>query len=160
MKRFFAFFVAAFLMMHLTSCDWVRSRLGMPTSEDLQWIREQRHQDSVNKAALEKQALEQAQALAKAQQDSIQAVAQTHVKRYHVVPGSYKQEANVAKMIQVLSDLHYSPIRLSFKSGYTGVSAYQTDTLARAYEQVKALTQAQVTKDDIWIYDTQQNLLK
>ena len=56
MKKIFPLLIGIMLLGSLNSCDWIRSRLGMPTSEELKQKQEQITKDSLEKAAKEQEA--------------------------------------------------------------------------------------------------------
>lgn len=53
MKKIFPLLIGIILLGSVSSCDWIRARLGMPTSEELQQKQEQIIQDSLEKVARE-----------------------------------------------------------------------------------------------------------
>lgn len=156
MKKIFPLLIGIMLLGSLNSCDWIRSRLGMPTSEELKQKQEQITKDSLEKAAKEQEAaqLEQLRldslALIEAQRSAL--------KRYHVVLGSFIMDNNAERMMRTLPQIGYEPVRLQFKNGYSVISAYQTNSLPDAYNRMYKMFALDITPHDAWVYDTQQNL--
>lgn len=156
MKRFCTLLLGILLLGSMNSCDWVRSTLGMPTSTELRLKKEQLIKDSLDKAA----ALQKAALLEQARQDSL-AAAQAEkaaMKRYHVVFGSFKVPSNADRMMAKLPQYGFTPQRLDFANGFAVISAYQTDNLTEAYNQMNKLFSLDITPYDIWIYDISQKL--
>ena len=146
------FILLFFASLSLHSCEWVKERLGMPTSQELQFRREQTRQDSVLRAEYLRQEREQQQLL----EDSIFDPAMSGddeentsalygdtfpatgtetsagftpsptsvgTNRFHVIVGSFRMVENAAKMVRQLAERGYRPEELLFKNGYVVVSA-------------------------------------
>ena len=155
MKKIFPLLIGIILLSSVSSCDWIRARLGMPTSEELQQKQEQIIQDSLEKVAREQEArLEQLRldSLAKIEAQK------SALARYHVVLGSFIMDNNADRMMQKLPDLGYDPVRIEFKNGYSVISAYQTNSLSDAYNKMYKMFSLDITPYDVWVYDTNQQL--
>ncbi|MDD2329656.1 MAG: hypothetical protein PHW88_02710 [Bacteroidales bacterium] len=155
MKKIFPLLIGIILLGSVSSCDWIRARLGMPTSEELQQKQEQIIQDSLEKVAREQEArLEQLRldSLAKIEAQK------SALARYHVVLGSFIMDNNADRMMQKLPDLGYDPVRIEFKNGYSVISAYQTNSLPDAYNKMYKMFSLDITPYDVWVYDTNQQL--
>lgn len=155
MKKIFPLLIGLILLGSVSSCDWIRARLGMPTSEELQQKQEQIIQDSLEKVAREQEArLEQLRldSLAKIEAQK------SALARYHVVLGSFIMDNNADRMMQKLPDLGYDPVRIEFKNGYSVISAYQTNSLPDAYNKMYKMFSLDITPYDVWVYDTNQQL--
>lgn len=155
MKKIFPLLIGIILLGSVSSCDWIRARLGMPTSEELQQKQEQIIQDSLEKVAREQEArLEQLRldSLAKIEAQK------SALARYHVVLGSFIMDNNADRMMQKLPDLGYDPVRIEFKNGYSVISAYQTNSLPDAYNNMYKMFSLDITPYDVWVYDTNQQL--
>ncbi|HOO68679.1 MAG TPA: hypothetical protein PLS52_01460 [Bacteroidales bacterium] len=155
MKKIFPLLIGIILLSSVSSCDWIRARLGMPTSEELQQKQEQIIQDSLEKVAREQEArLEQLRldSLAKIEAQK------SALARYHVVLGSFIMDNNADRMMQKLPDLGYDPVRIEFKNGYSVISAYQTNSLPDAYNKMYKMFSLDITPYDVWVYDTNQQL--
>ena len=107
MNKIFPLLVGIMMLGSLNSCDWVRSKFGMPTSKELREKQEQLIKDS-----LERVAAEEAARLEQLRLDSLEKEeAQKKIlKRYHVVLGSFIMENNASRMIQSIEkeDIHLS----------------------------------------------------
>ncbi len=156
MKRICTLLIGIVLLGSTTSCDWVRSKLGMPTSNELRLKKEQLIADSLERA----DALRQAARLEQARKDSLAAIetARLTLKRYHVVFGSFKVPSNADRMMAKLPQYGFTPQRLDFTNGFTVISAWQTDNLTDAYNRMNKLFSLDITPYDIWIYDINQKL--
>src|SRR5690606_7904136 len=98
--KFFTTIIIA--IMIVTGCDWVRSQLGMATSEDIEALKNEQQRmeaqmriaDSIERATLDS---------AKAAADSAAVLEQQPKKlvtdkRFHVIMGSFKDYSNSARM--------------------------------------------------------------
>ncbi|HPJ82353.1 MAG TPA: hypothetical protein PLG64_00765 [Bacteroidales bacterium] len=155
MKKIFPLLLGIILLGSLNSCDWIRSRLGMPTSADLKQKQEQIIKDSLDKVAKEQEALREQFRL-----DSLARIeaGRAALKRYHVVLGSFIMDNNAKRMIETLTGLGYQPLRLQFRNGYSVISACQSNSLHEAYNMMYKMFSHDITPYDIWVYDTNQNL--
>ncbi|EKD31465.1 MAG: hypothetical protein ACD_77C00325G0004 [uncultured bacterium] len=190
MRRFksvIIFFAAVFLF---SGCDWLRSTVGMPTSQDLARmeteLRMKRTADSLD--ALMNDTLPKSDSIVKT--DSVPkpltkpstsvvpnstATPPTTVQkkaeviapkvassqltaRYYVIVGSFKDDANAAKMDSYLLKNGYKPIRLEFKNGYKVVSSGAFSDANEAYTATRKLLQLEFSPEDIWVYDINQKL--
>lgn len=140
----------------LTGCDFFRSLVGKPTSEDIERMRleaqEQarmkREQDSLNKLrALE---LEQARAAA---ENSLE-----NAGRYHVILGSFKVEGNAEKMYAMLEKNGYKPRVIEFNNGFEAVSVAAYNDYREAIKAMQDVMEYQFCPEDVWIYDVNQNM--
>lgn len=156
MKKIFPLLVGIMLLGSLNSCDWVRSKLGMPTSKELREKQEQLIKDSLEKVEAEKEAAR----LEQLRLDSLEQIEaqKKALKRYHVVLGSFIMDNNAARMVQSIEKEGYTPVKISFKNGYSVISAYQTDVLHDAYNRMYKMFALDITPYDVWVYDTKQNL--
>ena len=156
MKKIFPLLIGVMLLGSLNSCDWIRARLGMPTSEELQQKQEQIIKDSLEKVAREQEAarLEQHRLDSLAKEEAQKSALQ----RYHVVLGCFIMDNNADRMMKKLPEYGYEPVRLEFKNGYAVISAYQTNSLPEAYNKMYKMFSLDITPYDVWVYDTNQNL--
>lgn len=153
-SRFLLVLVAG--MMLVSSCDFFRSLLGKPTSEDLERMRieaeaEARQRflrDSVERAKADSIAFAQAQEAMKPKLEG----------RYLVVVGSFMAHANAERMMELLTKEGYQPQTIHFRNGFDGVAVSAYDSFREAYNAMDDLYEFEFAPDDIWIYDVQQNL--
>ena len=145
-------------LMLVTGCDFFRSLVGMPTSEDLEKMkqeaveqaRKQRELDSVNRV----RALEQEKARAAAQENLLDESA----GRYHVILGSFKVEGNAEKMYALLEKNGYEPRVIKFNNGFEVVSVAAYDNYRDALRAMNDIMEYQFCPEDVWIYDIRQNM--
>jgi hypothetical protein len=156
MKKIFPLLIGIILLGSVSSCDWIRARLGMPTSEELQQKQEQIIKDSLEKVAREQEAAQ----LEQFRLDSLAKIEaqKSALARYHVVVGSFIMDNNAGRMMQKLPELGYEPVRIEFKNGYSVISAYQTNSLPDAYNKMYKMFSLDITPYDVWVYDTNQKL--
>lgn len=147
----------------LSGCDFFRSLVGKPTSEELEVLRleaaakaeRQRHvEDSLKAVAMaEEQALEQ---------DSASAPALEPVKdndpRYHVIIGSFKEPGNAERFIALLKSKGYTPKSLKFRNGFDAISIFSSDNYYKARQIMEDTVEFDFCPEDIWIYDLAQHL--
>ena len=187
LKSVIVFLAAVFLF---SGCDWLRSTVGMPTSQDLgrmeTELRMKRAADSLD--ALINDTINKSDSLVRT--DSVPkplnkpsstvvhnstATPPTTVQkkaeviapkmapsqlttRYYVIVGSFKDDANAAKMDSYLSKNGYKPIRLEFKNGYKVVSSGAFSDANEAYTATRKLLQLEFSPEDVWVYDVNQKL--
>ena len=145
-------------LMLVTGCDFFRSLVGMPTSEDLEKMkqeaveqaRKQRELDSVNRV----RALEQEKARAAAQENLLDESA----GRYHVILGSFKVEGNAEKMYALLEKNGYKPRVIKFNNGFEVVSVAAYDNYRDALRAMNDIMEYQFCPEDVWIYDIRQTM--
>lgn len=155
-KKGLPILICILVLGSLNSCDWVRKKMGMPTSQELRYMKAQQIQDSLENAAL---------ADSLGTQDSV-AVTQSQpapttsglMKRYHVIFGCFIFEQNAARMVANLPKYNLTPLTFNFLGGYTGVSGYQTDDYQQAYAKMNEFRSLDITPDDVWVYDINQRL--
>ena len=176
LKSVIVFLAAVFLF---SGCDWLRSTVGMPTSQDLgrmeTELRMKRTADSLD--ALVNDTIHKSDSIVKT--DSVPKplnkpsttvvqkkaeviapkVAPSQITaRYYVIVGSFKDDANAAKMDSYLSKNGYKPIRLEFKNGYKVVASGAFSDANEAYTATRKLLQLEFSPEDIWVYDINQKL--
>ena len=144
----------------LSGCDKIRSLLGMPTSAQLEAVREQemvkeglqRFEDSVKKAKADSTKA----ALAVTSADGYSSMN----KSFYVIVGSFKVEENAAKKVDQIKSLNYAPEYLDFKNGFKVVSAFSSDDEKEAYTTMSKLISQGIDEEEVWIYDKLQKLHK
>lgn len=151
------FIVALLTVVLLVSgCDFFRSILGKPTSDDLERMRIEEQaqararfvQDSINRAKADSIAYAQALEAAKPKFNG----------RYLVVVGSFLTHSNAERMVALLTKEGYQPQTIHFKNGFDGVAVVGYDSFRQAYRAIDDLIQYEFAPEDIWIYDVQQQL--
>ena len=142
-----------------TGCDFFRSLVGKPTSEDMERMRleaqleaqKKKEQDSIARVNA---MLEEEQRLL-AQQNSLE-----NTGRYHVVMGSFKVPENAQKMKQLLENKGYTSRIIQFNNGFDVVSAAHFNKFIEAVRTMDELIELEICPDDIWVYDRTKNLHK
>lgn len=143
-----------------TSCDFVRSIMGKPTTKELEKMRleavanakKQRQIDSLNQV----KAAEEALALKLAQE---KAAAEAALKgRYFIVLGSFQVPDNATRMMTQLKKDGYKPQYITFKNGFKLIAAAAYDNYRKAFEDMDKFLEYDNCPEDVWIYDTTQNL--
>lgn len=143
----------------VTGCDFFRSIVGKPTSEDLERMRQealdqarkQREQDSINKA----RAIELEKAKTEAEQANL---LDESAGRYHVILGSFKVESNAGKMHALLEKNGYRPRLIKFNNGFDVVSVAAYDNYWDALKAMNRIMEYEFCPEDVWIYDIRQNM--
>ena len=154
--RFFAVGLVALVVF--TGCDWVKSKLGMATSEDIarmkleleqKMAREQRMKDSLEMVRLDSIKLaQQAQDMPYAKLD----------KQFYVVLGSFKKDFNAQNMVKALEKAGYSPVRIALKNGFDMVAAVGCTTIQEAWAEIKKIEENDLCPYDVWVYNVGQGL--
>ncbi len=139
-------------------CDRIRSVLGMPTSAELETVREQEAVKANQKRFEDSVKLAKADSV-KAAQVTVSADGYSNMsKRFYVVVGSFKVEENAAKKVAQMKKLNFNPEYLNFKNGFKVVSAMSTDDEKEAYATMRKLIDEGIDEEEVWIYDKLQKL--
>jgi len=137
----------------LSGCDWVRAQLGMPTSRELDVVRQ--------KTLLTKTLLTKVDSLA-IKGDTLTKVVKDSVivpqERFHIIVGSFKDSTNSKKMVDMLTKNGYRPTLIQLKNGYTLVSAASFNNQADASKEMYNIMKMDFAPEDIWVYDNNQKL--
>ena len=157
-KRLEYALLALAMLLILSGCDWVKSQLGMATSEDIarirleleqQAIREKQIRDSIEMARLDSiRVAQEQQSLPYAKLD----------KQFYVVLGSFKKDFNAENMVNALNGAGYSPVRIALKNGFDMVAAVGCNTLQEACGELKKIEDNDLCPYDVWIYNIAQGL--
>jgi len=150
-------------IMIVTSCDWVRTQLGMATSEEIETLKsEQQRMEAEMQTAdsIEKTRLDSTQVTLDSLElkNAVQTKKLESTQRYHVILGSFKEHSNSARMIENLTKKGYTPQIFNFKNGFEAVSVCAFDKVSPAFNQMYKLLDDGFAPDDIWVYDIKQNL--
>lgn len=187
-KSIVVFFAVVFL---ISGCDWLRSTVGMPTSQDLARmdteLRMKRAADSLDALIIDTIHRSDSLDIKASIDDSVSTpeiksvtkpayspstkteqkkteviipkVSPSQITaRFYVIVGSFKDDANAAKMDGYLLQNGYKPIRLEFKNGYKVVSSGAFSNANEAYAATRKLLQLEFSPEDVWVYDTNQKL--
>lgn len=157
MKKLITLLFAVSLIFILTGCDWMRSTLGMPTSDDLKEFRQLAEDtkevkpDTTAPDSVVQDTIVQVQPVQK--QDNIQTEAPADGMRFYVIAGSFEDEKNADKMAAYLRESGYKPIRLIFRNGFNVVASSGHKDMGEAYASLRNLLELDFSPEDIWIYD-------
>ena len=142
-----------------TSCDSVRSILGMPTSLDIAKskrmaeLKLQRQKDSLNTLAMIQDSIDREAKLLE-----VKVAAEPKYSKYVIIVGSFKYAQNVPRYIHLLKEAGYTPFELKFKNGYDIVAIDSDDNLNSAYNKMRRFKKIDEVPCDIWVYDTTKEL--
>lgn len=157
MKRIISLSIVVSLIFTLTGCDWIRSTLGMPTSNELKEFRQLTQQKSdtiplttpadstslnINK--------DKSQVNTTPANQAVQPVGDF---RFYVIVGSFSEAKNADKMVSYLKKSGYNPIRLTFRNGYNVVASSAHKGRSDAFAALRKLLELDFSPDDIWVYD-------
>ena len=154
MERFRYIIIALCIMFVLQGCDMFRGMLGMPTSEDIELMKEELQ-------AKQQEILQQQRAafvedsLRKVQE---QADVKPEIGGYHVIVGSFKDYRNAEALAEFVKKQGYNPVQIPLKNGYMMVSLGQMETLPDAVRMMNDIEQKEECPYDVWIYSARQNL--
>ena len=144
-------------VLALAGCDWVKGRLGMPTSEDIAIMKEQLEA----KEAMEQQRLQQ-EARMKFVEDSLAQVEAAREERkiegYHVIIGAFKDYSNAEALEKFVKGLGYEPVKIMLKNGYMMVSVGGYSTAGEAMAQIRKIESLEVCPYDVWVYPAHKGL--
>ncbi len=153
------------ILLAVTSCDWLRSKLGMATSDEIEALKreqervdaQKRHNDSIAKAL--EDSLAHVAAMELSEQSTI--ISSTHgTKRFHVIIGSFKNDSNTQRMLSRLKKAEYTPVLINFKNGFGVVSICSFDNVTDAFNEKNRFlnSEKEFVPEDIWVYDMNQRL--
>lgn len=146
--------------MLFSSCDFVRTILGKPTSKDIERMRiEQLEQQAQRQRELDSlQRVRAAEEAAEAERLAALELLKKLNDRYYVIIGSFKMEENATRMYSLLEKKGYTPKRIAFQNGYDVVSVKSFNSYRAAREEIEILLEYEFCPDDVWIYDKESGL--
>lgn len=134
--------------LSLSSCDLVRSRLGMPTSVQ---ITEMKKEQIRQKEEEQQRQISDSIAL-------VEAKRLPEMHRFHIIVGSFLMEDNATRMMAQLAGSGFKPVKMRFRNGFSVVSAASYDDYSEAYKFMSHLSGlVSFAPYDMWIYDLTQN---
>ncbi len=145
------------LLFTLTSCDWVRSTLGMATSKDIERAKlkliqeEAQRKRKADSIAFIKDSIKYATLLVEKPKKELE-------KRFYIIAGSFHEDGNVSAMVKTLEKEGYSPETIEFKNGYMLVSIGGFNSFREARKAFNEYEEKELCAYDTWIYDLKQNL--
>ena len=146
----------------LSGCDFFRSMLNKPTSKDIEKMRIEEAQarkvaEETRRKAAEQEAIALAEAQRKLEEEKMKQD-RLPKERYYLVYGSFRVESNAEKLYEQAKGMGLSPVRIKFKNGFDLVAFEAFDNIHEAYDRMNFWLSKEGTPDDIWVYDTHQNL--
>lgn len=160
MDRFRYILALLVAVLLLQGCDMVRGGLGLPTSKDIEQMKQELQEQEqlelqklkeLERAAFVEDSIKQAQ---QAQQAAMQ------VKGYHVIIGSFKDYRNAQQLADFVATQGYSPLQIPLKNGYMMVSLGQMETLSAAVKLMGKIENNEECPYDVWVYSSRQKLHK
>jgi len=141
------------LLLSLSGCDRIRTKLGMPTSADLEIARMIR--DSIEMAVIPVKTDPAVSDSIKAQPADT-AITQKEIisQRYHLIAGSFKDHNNAAKLGEKLKSFGIEPVFLDLANGFRMVSAGGYPDIPKAKEALAKLLEDENSPGDLWVYDS------
>lgn len=157
----------------VTSCDFVRTLAGRPTSAQLEQIRlqkmaaeEARHQAVLDSMAQAEKAM--AEALAAREQELLDSLTQAKgtvlnpsklgglfttklESKYCIVVGAFRNRSNAERKLTQCNEAGYTATIVSFRNGLLAVAVCPSDNLEETLKTLKQLRGTEVCPQDGWI---------
>lgn len=143
--------ICAALVMQ--SCDWVKEKMGMPTSRDIEQMK-------IELQIKEQQRLEE-EARARRIQDSIrnaQTMKVPALEGYYVVLGSFKDYRNAEALEALVKKNGYPAKQVLLKNGFKMVVVGGYGRFGEASRQMEIIGEMDFCPYDMWIYEASQGL--
>lgn len=167
MKKVGLYILFWVFFLNITSCDFIRTIAGRPTSEDI----ELKSKQLALQKKHEKDSLERAAAILKAQQDSIaaaQALREAGVRlsdvfafgepvtalehRYHLIVGVYRTDSKAREQIDAARCAGFDVMTILFRNGVQAVAICASDDLKQIASAVEIGFACGVCPKDAWIH--------
>ena len=165
--------LAVMLLSVVSSCDFVRTLAGRPTSARLEEMREERmraeearHQAVLDSMERAEKAL--AEALAAREQELLDSLTQAHgtvlnpsrlgglfttklESKYYIVVGAFRNRTFAERKLTQCNEAGYTATIISFRNGLLAVSVCPSDNLEETLRTLKKLRGTEVCPEDGWI---------
>ena len=165
--------LAVMLLSVVSSCDFVRTLAGRPTSARLEEMRvermraeEARHQAVLDSMERAEKAL--AEALAAREQELLDSLTQAHgtvlnpsrlgglyttklESKYYIVVGAFRNRTFAERKLTQCNEAGYTATIISFRNGLLAVSVCPSDNLEETLQTLKKLRGTEVCPEDGWI---------
>lgn len=165
--------LAIMLLSVVSSCDFVRTLAGRPTSARLEEMREERmraeearHQAVLDSMERAEKAL--AEALAAREQELLDSLTQAHgtvlnpsrlgglyttklESKYYIVVGAFRNRTYAERKLTQCNEAGYTATIISFRNGLLAVSVCPSDNLEETLRTLKKLRGTEVCPEDGWI---------
>ncbi|MDD2294113.1 MAG: SPOR domain-containing protein [Bacteroidales bacterium] len=165
MKLFRILTILLLSVMMLSGCDFFRSLLGKPTSEDIALLRAEKEREiaqerdslakiqaaQVDSAAVQPQAPQKPEVQAPQKPGTI-TVTHSNPHRYYVVVGAFQDQNNAAKYSERLKKDNMEVTNFKFKNGYNVVAVGGFETIAEANSLMNKVAERDDCPDP-WVYD-------
>lgn len=170
MKKALVLLVFAFAVTLVTGCDFLRSIIGRPTSDQIEAKRA-----LVEKAEGARQAvidslksvqqkgvadsLAVLDSLAKLNSTILEGrqvsedVKSTLGNRYFIIIGSFYTKENADRLCAAARNKGYNATLINYKNGFTAVGLNPSDKLVDVYESLVNIKQEEFCPADVWILD-------
>ncbi len=165
--------LAVMLLSVVSSCDFVRTLAGRPTSARLEEMREERmraeearHQAVLDSMERAEKAL--AEALAAREQELLDSLTQAHgtvlnpsrlgglfttklESKYYIVVGAFRNRTFAERKLTQCNEAGYTATIISFRNGLLAVSVCPSDNLEETLKKLKQMRGTEVCPADGWI---------
>ena len=165
--------LAVMLLSVVSSCDFVRTLAGRPTSARLEEMREERmraeearHQAVLDSMERAEKAL--AEALAAREQELLDSLTQAHgtvlnpsrlgglyttklESKYYIVVGAFRNRTYAERKLTQCNEAGYTATIISFRNGLLAVSVCPSDNLEETLKKLKQMRGTEVCPADGWI---------
>ena len=165
--------LAVMLLSVVSSCDFVRTLAGRPTSARLEEMREERmraeearHQAVLDSMERAEKAL--AEALAAREQELLDSLTQAHgtvlnpsrlgglyttklESKYYIVVAAFRNRTFAERKLTQCNEAGYTATIISFRNGLLAVSVCPSDNLEETLKTLKKLRGTEVCPEDGWI---------
>lgn len=165
--------LAVMLLSVVSSCDFVRTLAGRPTSARLEEMREERmraeearHQAVLDSMERAEKAL--AEALAAREQELLDSLTQARgtvlnpsrlgglyttklESKYYIVVGAFRNRTFAERKLTQCNEAGYTATIISFRNGLLAVSVCPSDNLEETLRTLKKLRGTEVCPEDGWI---------
>ena len=141
----------------LQGCDWVKGRLGMPTSEDIERMRieiQQQERERMAQEAAREQMVKDSLAMVEA----AAAVQKPEVDGFYVVLGSFKVHKNADALEAQVKKYGYSAEKILMKNGYMMVAVGGFSSFSQAHKEMEKIGELDCCPYDLWVYAASQGL--
>ena len=139
--------------LFMQSCDWVKEKMGMPTSKDIEQMKTELQ-------IKEQQRLEE-EARAQRIQDSIrnaEVVKVPALDGYYVVLGSFKDYRNADALEALVKKNGYPAKQVLLKNGFKMVVVGGYSRYGEASREMGIIGEMDFCPYDMWIYEASQGL--
>lgn len=170
MRKALIILVFAFAVTLVTGCDFLRSIIGRPTSEQIEAKRAVIEKaESARQAVIDslKSIQQKSAADSLAVLDSLAKLNGTILEgrqvsedvkkslgnRYFIIIGSFYTKENADRLCATARSRGYNATLINYKNGFTAVGLNPSDTLMDVYESLVNIKKEDFCPADVWILD-------